>query len=426
MTVDHEGRILEFNNAARRAFGYTRTEVLGREVADKIVPPELRDDLRRRLRDFVVTGDNADLGRRREATAMRADGTLFPVEVVAVPAYVKGRVLLTAYIRDLTDRRRAERLSDARHKATQVLTEALSLAEASPAVLGALVEGFECAEARLWLAGSGPSRLDLAGTATSSGGLGRAETPDESVARKVAEGGEAIWVDAEGARGVQAALGVPVRVGGRLLGVLEVLFAASPARDEAWVSALGDIGNQLGLFLNRQRAEADLQRLARYDSLTGLPNRSFFLESLERTLSRAARRGSRAALVFLDLDGFKGVNDRLGHAAGDAVLQAVAERLRGGRAARTSSPGWGATSSPSSSRTSRAPTTRPSWPGGCSSGWPGPSPWTSSRSRSARARASASTPRTARTRGPSSGTPTSPCTGRSRRARAPTASSSPR
>jgi diguanylate cyclase (GGDEF)-like protein len=123
---------------------------------------------------------------------------------------------------------------------------------------------------------------------------------------------------------------VPVRVGGQILGVLEARCRLSrPKRDE-WVAGLGDIGSQLGLFLKRQRAEADLQRLARYDSLTGLPNRSFFLDTLERTLLRAAHRHSRAALVFLDLDGFKAVNDRLGHAAGDTVLQTMADRLRAG------------------------------------------------------------------------------------------------
>ena len=95
-------------------------------------PPALRDELRRRLRDFVLTGDSADLGRRREATAMRADGSLVPVEVVVVPAYVKGRVILTAYIRDLSDRRRGERLAAARQRATQALTASLSLAEAAP------------------------------------------------------------------------------------------------------------------------------------------------------------------------------------------------------------------------------------------------------------------------------------------------------
>ena len=55
LTADHEGRIIEFNAAARRLFGYSRSEVLGREVADTIVPPALRDEMRRMLREFVVT-----------------------------------------------------------------------------------------------------------------------------------------------------------------------------------------------------------------------------------------------------------------------------------------------------------------------------------------------------------------------------------
>ena len=92
-------------------------------------------------------GTTADLGRRREATAMRADGSLVPVEVVVVPAYVKGRVILTAYIRDLSDRRRGERLAAARQRATQALTASLSLAEAAPTVLDALVHGLDCTEA---------------------------------------------------------------------------------------------------------------------------------------------------------------------------------------------------------------------------------------------------------------------------------------
>ncbi len=91
LTADHDGRVIEFNAAARRLFGYTRSEILGREVADTIVPPALRDELRRQLRDFVLTGENADLGRRREATAMRADGSLVPVEVGRGPGLREGQ-----------------------------------------------------------------------------------------------------------------------------------------------------------------------------------------------------------------------------------------------------------------------------------------------------------------------------------------------
>ncbi len=329
VTTDHEGRVIEFNAAARRLFGYSRSEILGREAADTIVPPALRDELRRCLRDFVLTGDNPDVGRRREATAMRADGTLVPVEVVVVPAYVKGRVILTAYIRDLSDRRRGERLATARQRATQALTASLSVAEAAPAVLDALVQGLDCSEARLWVAEGEPPAPSLAGT--SSGALAPAEgdAASEALARRTLEEGAAGW-EGPPAGGAGVALAVPVRVGGHVLGVLEVRCARSRAREPEWTGALADVASLFALFLKRQRAEADLQRFARYDALTGLPNRSFFLDTLERTLSRAGRQRTRSALVFLDLDGFKAVNDGLGHAAGDVVLQTMAERLRAG------------------------------------------------------------------------------------------------
>jgi diguanylate cyclase (GGDEF)-like protein/PAS domain S-box-containing protein len=329
LTVDHEGRILEFNTAARRTFGYSRAEVLGRNVSDVVVPPALRDGLRRRLRDFVSSGESPDLGRHREVLAMRADGTTFPVEVLIVPAYVKGRLLLTAYVKDLTERQRARRLGEVRHRATYLLTEALSLAEAGPDLLGTLAEGLECETTRLWLSEGEPPSLTLAGSSNSGNGS-RGKRLDESVAREAIRRGEPVWVEHVDQSPGGSAIGVPVRGGGELLGVLEARCAKPRPRQEEWVEALADIASQLGLFLKRQRAEADLQRLARYDSLTGLPNRTFFLDTLERTLSRAAHRRTRAALVFLDLDGFKAINDRLGHPAGDTVLQAMADRLRAG------------------------------------------------------------------------------------------------
>jgi diguanylate cyclase (GGDEF)-like protein/PAS domain S-box-containing protein len=329
VTADHEGRIVEFNAAARRLFGYSRQEVLGREAADTIVPAALRDELRRRLHDFVLTGDSDDLGRRREATAMRADGSLVPVEVCVVPAYVKGRVLLTAYIRDLSELRREQRLALARQRATQAMTASLSLAEAAPAVLDALVAGLTCEDARLWVLDEGePPRLSLAGSSTTALAPSLA-APDDALARLAVERGAHVW-EGPAPGGPSAGLAVPVRVGGQTLAVLEVRWPHARQQDGSWVATLGDVGSQLGLFLKRQRAEAELQRFARYDGLTGLPNRSFFLDTLDRTLSRARRRRSRLALVFIDLDGFKAVNDRMGHAAGDSVLQAMAERLRAG------------------------------------------------------------------------------------------------
>jgi diguanylate cyclase (GGDEF)-like protein/PAS domain S-box-containing protein len=82
----------------------------------------------------------------------------------------------------------------------------------------------------------------------------------------------------------------------------------------------------------RREEEERLRFRALHDPLTGLPNRDLLSENLRRSLARARRQGSEIAVLFLDLDGFKSVNDRLGHAVGDELLKALADRL--GSAAR--------------------------------------------------------------------------------------------
>jgi len=78
----------------------------------------------------------------------------------------------------------------------------------------------------------------------------------------------------------------------------------------------------------RKRAEGKLTQMALYDQLTGLPNRTNFFDKLEFSLSHARRNKSVLALLFIDLDGFKKINDTLGHSMGDQLLQEVAQRLR--------------------------------------------------------------------------------------------------
>ncbi|MEN1961052.1 EAL domain-containing protein [Luteimonas sp. MJ246] len=78
----------------------------------------------------------------------------------------------------------------------------------------------------------------------------------------------------------------------------------------------------------QKRAEEELRYLANFDSLTNLPNRSLLAERLSRTIVRARREGSRVAVLFLDIDRFKDINDSLGHAVGDRILRAAAARLQ--------------------------------------------------------------------------------------------------
>jgi diguanylate cyclase (GGDEF)-like protein len=94
-------------------------------------------------------------------------------------------------------------------------------------------------------------------------------------------------------------------------------------------AALSDANDLLTREISeRKRAETELERMAFYDSLSGLPNRALFLDRLENALQRATRYHRSLAVMFLDLDNFKVVNDSLGHKAGDRLLVTVADRLR--------------------------------------------------------------------------------------------------
>jgi PAS domain S-box-containing protein len=106
--MDHQGRVVEFNPAAESMFGYARSEVLGRPLAEVIIPPHLRPAHQAGIARYLDTGEGPVLGKRIESIAMRKDGSELPVELAITRIPLDGPPSFTGHIRDLTDRKQAE------------------------------------------------------------------------------------------------------------------------------------------------------------------------------------------------------------------------------------------------------------------------------------------------------------------------------
>ena len=132
------------------------------------------------------------------------------------------------------------------------------------------------------------------------------------------------------ASGLRASLALPLQSAGEAVGVLVMSWFRNAVHepDAERLALLATIGAQLGVALQRRRLEQQLEYRASHDELTGLPNRSHFLCRLTQSLANGKRYGRRYALMVIDLDGFKAVNDGAGHAAGDRLLREVGQKLR--------------------------------------------------------------------------------------------------
>jgi PAS domain S-box-containing protein len=132
ITMDADGRVVEVNQATERTFGYGASEMVGRELAELIIPPTLRQAHRRGIERYVSTGRSRMLGHPVELPAMRADGSQFPAELAITRPRLAGPPLFTGYLRDVTERRRneqalrslAEEQAALRRVATVVASEA--------------------------------------------------------------------------------------------------------------------------------------------------------------------------------------------------------------------------------------------------------------------------------------------------------------
>jgi PAS domain S-box-containing protein len=130
ITIDEEARILEFNPAAEQAFGWTREQAMGQQLDTLIIPEPMREAHRRGLARYIETGKSNILGRRLELDALRADGSIFPIELAVSEVALEGRHVFTAFLRDISARRvtqaelarRASMLEAVGYTATQIVS----------------------------------------------------------------------------------------------------------------------------------------------------------------------------------------------------------------------------------------------------------------------------------------------------------------
>ena len=118
ITMDGDGRVLEFNPAAERTFGFSRSEAIGKELAELIIPSRMREQHRRGLTHYLKTGEGPVIGKRIKIAGVRKDGSEILVELAITALEIDSSPIFTAYLRDITDRTRHEEAS--RHLAAIV------------------------------------------------------------------------------------------------------------------------------------------------------------------------------------------------------------------------------------------------------------------------------------------------------------------
>jgi diguanylate cyclase (GGDEF)-like protein/PAS domain S-box-containing protein len=352
ISIDTAGSIIEWNRQAERTFGFSRHEVVGRELAATIVPERYRQSHRDGLQRFLSTGDGPVLGKRMELSAMHREGHEFPIEITIAPAGVYAdtgdQVTFHAFMHDISERKLAEQVLWAMQAITHSMARADSPQQAMDALLAKLGTDMAWDIGAYW-AVSEDGALERTASWTAAGveatefeaaGRDLRLTMGVGLPGRAWERGEPVWmadytaqqssprVDAAQLGGLHAAICVPVLRGGTILGVIEFLTSESRVRDRAATDALAAVGNQIGELLggleHRQALVRSLEQLALTDELTGLPNRRAWEDGLNRELARAAREGHPVCVAMIDLDDFKGFNDERGHLAGDALLAETA------------------------------------------------------------------------------------------------------
>jgi PAS domain S-box-containing protein len=205
ITMDHKGDVVEVNRATERTFGYRAAEMIGRELAELIVPPELREAHRRGVERFLETGVSTFVGHPLELSGMRADGSEFPVEVVVTRAELPGPPLFCGYLRDVTEKHAREREQQRLMEEQAALRRVATAVASSTDPRGVFAAVTEEVARLLRAQSSNMVRFNADGTATVMGGW--SEPPIQNIAV-----GETVRMDGDTVSARVYRTGAPARV----------------------------------------------------------------------------------------------------------------------------------------------------------------------------------------------------------------------
>jgi diguanylate cyclase (GGDEF)-like protein/PAS domain S-box-containing protein len=282
VAAGRDGRILFVNALAERLFGYSRGELIGQPV-QMLWPERVRERYRSNMEQYVSTEhplrfETAVRGLRRDGSEFIGEMSWGIVETTAGP-------VLLAVGRDVSERRAGE----TRLRAVASMGER-ALAGADPAELAR--ETIELLRTLLAVQAAEVRLVD--GSVLAAHGSGSSGGP--SVRLSIGDGDE-------------------------------LVLAPGRELSEEELSFLQALAHTLASALERRRTEERMRHEALHDPLTGLANRTLLRDRLEHAIARSEREHGAIAVLFIDLDNFKGVNDTHGHIAGDAVLVESAKRL---------------------------------------------------------------------------------------------------
>ncbi|MEO8163988.1 MAG: PAS domain S-box protein [Betaproteobacteria bacterium] len=281
ISMDANGKVLEFNPAAERTFGYRREDVIGRELASLIIPPALRERHRLGLEHYLKTSEGPVIGKRIELRAMHADGTEFPVELAITRVPSDGPALFTAFLRDISSRVRSDQLRNVRFATTQQLTQAPNIEDAATGVLQSICENLRWDVGLFWRVDQKNQALECMTTwhrpelplaSFAEGSHSLSLRPGEGLPGRVWSKGRPAWVEdvrndanfvrAELAAGVglHSAFACPIAVGDRTLGVIEFFSQQMREPDQELLETMATVAGHIGQFLVRRQAQDTLRR----------------------------------------------------------------------------------------------------------------------------------------------------------------------